>query len=327
MTHGKVRAIARRTATSMVTLSLVAGSTLTAQAQVVGINSAIRNTVSVRSGGTAAPRPAMLRQKVALKDAVQTAEASQLQMLLLDGSVFTIGPNARLTIDRFVYDPGRNVKTVGATVARGAFRFMSGRALAGGTSSIRTPIATIGIRGTMVDGVVGADAIRIAAGEAAVGPGVGGDPNTASLIILRGPGARTQGTTRPGAIDVVSGGRTVGVNQPAMAVYVPRAGAAPIGPFPISAMGLMSLSNLIFPVSTLAAAARTAAAARAARADPVAGNAPGNSAAPGQSAGSSARPLSVSGNRSTRPWLAIGAGLAALIAVLVVTNDDNPDSP
>jgi hypothetical protein len=214
--------------------------------QAVGVASAVQNDVRIRKPNTPLPRPVALRQRIALADQVQTGAKSQLQVLLLDKSLFTVGANARLTIDRYVYDPNRNTRSMGATVARGAFRFMSGRRTNGGSSTINTPVAAIGVRGTIVDGVVGEDAALIAANE----PGarnVRGDPETASLIVLRGPGGRTQGNVSPGAIDVTAGGRTVTADRPMLAVYVPYPGAAPIGPFVISNSGLSQLQAVLFP--------------------------------------------------------------------------------
>ena len=127
----------------------------------VGIAAAVLNRVIIARGGAAQMRPAVLRQQVAIADQVETGARSQLQILLLDRSTFTVGANARLTIDRFVYDPAQG-RSMSASVAKGAFRFMSGRPSRGGNSTIATPVASIGIRGTIVDGVVGADAIAIA---------------------------------------------------------------------------------------------------------------------------------------------------------------------
>lgn len=230
------------TALSLGGVSLAAGAP-----EVIGINAAVLNNVRIRPGGTSVARAAVVRQRVALADEVQTGGKSQLQVLLLDKSVFTVGANSRLTIDRFVYDPGRSARAVGASVVKGAFRFMSGRPDAKGRSSIRTPVATIGIRGTILDGVVGEEAVRIAAGERAIGPDVRSDPATASLIILRGPGRGAQGRVQPGIIDITAAGRTVTIDRPMRAVYVPRPGAAPIGPFIISPEGLREVQALIFP--------------------------------------------------------------------------------
>jgi hypothetical protein len=216
-------------------------------AQAVGVNAAVRNKVVIVGAGTKKARPAVVRERVILNDEVRTAAASQLQILLLDRTIFTVGANARVAVDRFVYNPAANSRSTGVSVARGAFRFMSGRSLGrpSGPANVRTPVATIGVRGTIFEGVVGEDAIRIAGREAAVGKKVKARKDEASLIVLRGPGPRTQGDTRPGAIDVTVGDRTVTLDRPGLALYAPRVGAPPIGPFPISPAGLQALQSLL----------------------------------------------------------------------------------
>ena len=219
-----------------------------AQPNPAGVAAAVRNKVEIRSAATRKAHPAVLRERLFMADQVQTGAASQLQLLLLDRTTFTVGANARVTIDRFVYDPAANSRSAGISVAHGAFRFMSGRALGkpGGAVNVRTPVAAIGIRGTIFEGVVGEDAIRIAEDEPAVGR-VKADKGEASLIVLRGPGPRTQGDTAPGAIDVTAADRTVAVEGADLAVYVPRAGVPPIGPFRISPAGLEALQELLRP--------------------------------------------------------------------------------
>ena len=217
-------------------------------ASTVGINAVVYNNVRLKSAGAPQAHVAVVRERVGLGDEVQTGGRSQLQVLLLDKTTFTVGAGARVTIDRFVYDPNRGTRSMAASVVKGAFRFMSGRPDRAGTTSIRTPVASIGVRGTIVEGVVGPAAAEIAAGESAVGPRVRIDPATASLILLRGPGARTQGRLSPGAIDVTAGGRTVSVTQPMRAVFVPAPGMAPIGPFIISPRGYAGMRALLFPL-------------------------------------------------------------------------------
>lgn len=216
-------------------------------AQAVGVNAAVRNKVVIVGAGTKKARPAVVRERVILNDEVRTAAASQLQILLLDRTTFTVGANARVAVDRFVYDPARNSRSTGVSVTKGAFRFMSGRTLRrpSGPVTVRTPVATIGVRGTIFEGVVGEDAIDIAEREAAVGRKVKAKKDEASLIVLRGPGPRTQGDTRPGAVDVTVGASIVTLDRPGLALYAPRVGAPPIGPFPISAAGLQALQSLL----------------------------------------------------------------------------------
>ena len=217
-----------------------------AQAQVVGVASAVKNDVRVRKPNVAVALPVALKQRIAIADTVQTGAKAQLQVVLLDRSIFTVGANGRVTIDRYVYDPQRNSRSMGATVGRGSFRFLSGRRTTGSTT-INTPTAAIGVRGTIVEGVVGEDAVLIANGERGIGRGVRADPDTASLIILRGPGRATTANVLPGVIDVTAGGRTVTVDRPMQAVYIPYPGATPIGPFAMSEGGLRQLQALLQP--------------------------------------------------------------------------------
>ncbi len=235
--------------TQMIILAaLLAGtsSEAIAQSRTIGVNAAVRNRVTMRSGAAATYHGAALKERVGLGDDIRTAANSVLQILLLDRTTFTVGANAQVKIDRFVYDPDRRASAVGASVARGAFRFMSGKATRGapGQSSVQTPVGSIGIRGTIFEGVVGPDAIRIARGEATVGAGVAATQD-ATLIVLRGPGAATQGDEKPGAIDVTLGGNTIAIERPGLALFVPGPGATPIGPFAISDAGLDALHDLL----------------------------------------------------------------------------------
>jgi hypothetical protein len=209
-------------------------------APTVGVNAAIRNKV-MTGASAAALRPAVLKARVGLGDQVVTAPASMLQILLLDRSNFTVGANARVTIDKFVYDPNRSASAIGANVAKGAFRFMSGKAVKKmpGQTAIRTPVASIGVRGTVFEGAVGTDAVRIAAAEGFAG----GDPDTATLVVLRGPAATA--TEPGGAIDVTANGKTVTLDRPGMALFVPGPGKDAVGPFELSDKGLLQLHDLL----------------------------------------------------------------------------------
>jgi hypothetical protein len=216
------------------------------QAVQVGIAAAIFG--DVRIAVAAAPkkeRAVARRQPVAWGDVVSTKKQSQLQILLLDRSNFTIGANARMTIDRFVYDPGQG-RSLFARVLEGAFRFMSGARNANSSATIQAPVGTIGIRGTALDGVVGENAVAIAEAEAAVGK-VRSDKEGATLVVLRGPGAATEGGLTVGNADVTAAGQTVTLDQPELAAYIPRPGAPPIGPFRISPAGLSQLQDLLQP--------------------------------------------------------------------------------
>ena len=232
---------------SLLLAGLVAASAAPALAQAnaaIGVNAAIRNQVQMKTATDAGFRPAVVREMVHLGDTVTSGANSALQILLKDRSVFTIGANARMTLDRFVYDPSRGTGDVAATVAKGAFRFMSGKALAhGGNNTIRTAVASIGVRGTIVEGAVGADANAIAAGEPGLQGQVQGGGDDATIIVLRGPGPDTNGVDKPGEIDVnLVGGGTTTVNQPGQAVYVGGAQQQAVT-FTISPQGVEALGS------------------------------------------------------------------------------------
>jgi len=185
------------------------------------------------------------RQRLAWGDLLSTRKKSKLQILLLDRSSLTIGSNAKLTINRFVYDPGKK-RSLTATVSKGAFRFMSGRKSKKSSASISSSVGTIGIRGTALDGVVGKKAVAIAKKEPFL-DGVKGDKDSAMLVVLRGPGANRSGDLDVGLAEVSAAGKSVTLDQPILAAYIPRQGAQPIGPFTLSASGLSKLQDELAP--------------------------------------------------------------------------------
>ena len=235
-----------RALAALLTASFVGAALAATVPEVVGIAAAVVNDVKFRNAQVSQARAVALRQRIALADQIQTGQRSQLQLMLLDRSTLSVGANARLTIDRFVYSPTTG-RSFSAAVAKGAFRFMSGRPNPQGASSIRSPVATIGIRGTIVDGVIGNDAVDIAKGEPAIPRNTKSDTATATMVILRGPGRQTQGHLTVGAITVTAADRTVELDQPMLAAYVPKSGVAPIGPFKISAQTLVKVQDLISP--------------------------------------------------------------------------------
>ena len=217
-----------------------AGSFAQAQ-EAVGVNSAIRNSVRTQPVGESALRAAALRGQVRTGDVFVSGPQSQLQILLRDRSIFTLGSNARVTIDRFVIDTERTAGGASASVARGAFRFVSGR---GGARSgaVRTPVASIGVRGTVVETVVGPDALAVLDGEAGLPP-FSGSPDDATLIVLRGPGPQGSGFDTPGAIDVTHGDTVHTLERPGLAIFAWSGGT--FGPFELSDQASARLSALL----------------------------------------------------------------------------------
>jgi hypothetical protein len=93
-------------------------------------------------------------EDVVMGDAVNTRMKSRLQIMLLDQTAITMGENASLVIDEFVYDPENADSALSASLAQGAFRLVTGgvaRSNPEGTR-VRLPSAVLTIRGTTTQG-------------------------------------------------------------------------------------------------------------------------------------------------------------------------------
>ena len=78
---------------------------------------------------------------------IETGPKGKTQMLMLDGSALTIGPNSDVKIDEFVYDPGAKTGKIALSATKGLFRLVGGRISKKTPMTLKTPTATIGIRG------------------------------------------------------------------------------------------------------------------------------------------------------------------------------------
>ncbi len=86
-------------------------------------------------------------------EVVETGDESATELVFLDETKLALGPNSSLVLDRFVYDPDPDKASFVMTATAGVFRFVSGK-LPKKSYEIRTPTATIGIRGTVFSIVV-----------------------------------------------------------------------------------------------------------------------------------------------------------------------------
>ena len=84
---------------------------------------------------------------VYMNEVVETGDESALIIKFSDGSKLTLGENAKVVIDRYVYNPGGADSTQAITLTKGAFRFLSG-SIPKDKVEIKTPAVSIGIRGT-----------------------------------------------------------------------------------------------------------------------------------------------------------------------------------
>jgi len=85
---------------------------------------------------------------------IETGDESATEILFLDETTLSMGPNSSLVLDQFVYDPDPSKASFVVTATQGVFRFATGN-LPKKTYEIHTPSATIGIRGTVFNLVIG----------------------------------------------------------------------------------------------------------------------------------------------------------------------------
>ena len=82
-------------------------------------------------------------------DRIRTSSNGSIRVRFLDDTLLTIGPDSEILLDKFVFD-GTQAKNLSIEVLRGAMRFVSGTS-PHNVYEIKTPVATIGVRGTVVD--------------------------------------------------------------------------------------------------------------------------------------------------------------------------------
>ncbi|MBC7768288.1 MAG: FecR domain-containing protein [Phycisphaerales bacterium] len=114
----------------------------------IGAAAAVRNQVTATQSGQ--ERRLAVGGAIFQNESVRTGADSVAQLLFADQTSMSLGPRSEITLDRYVYDPNRSAGDVGVSLTQGALRFVSGRQDPR-TYQVRTPVATIGVRGTIVD--------------------------------------------------------------------------------------------------------------------------------------------------------------------------------
>ena len=170
----------------------LAGSPALGQ-QRVGVNAAV-NPIATGIPPSAPARQLVLGQEVVHNERITTGVAGQTQILFVDQSAMTVGPNSDLLIDEFVFDPAAGTGKLAANFTRGVFRFVGGKlSKQENAVSMQTPSATIGIRGGVI-------LVRQADGGT-----LESSSFTAEVLTVTGTTGISQTLTRPGWQITVAG--------------------------------------------------------------------------------------------------------------------------
>lgn len=114
----------------------------------IGAATVVKNNVSAFRNGAVVQIG--LGGSVFRNEAVATGKASSARLTFLDDTNLAIGPSSRVVLDEFVFSSNRSTQALTINLARGAFRFSTGK-LDKRAYKIKTSTATIGVRGTILD--------------------------------------------------------------------------------------------------------------------------------------------------------------------------------
>jgi opacity protein-like surface antigen len=133
-------------AVAMILAGLVSGSAFAQNA--VGGAETVERDVSGDFGGN--NRAVNTGDQVFQNEAISTAAQSSTNLRFLDETALAIGPQARVVLDKFVYNADRTARRTVVAALKGALRWTSGKSQAK-AYQIKTPLAAIGVRGTQFD--------------------------------------------------------------------------------------------------------------------------------------------------------------------------------
>ncbi|MFT3727017.1 MAG: FecR domain-containing protein [Terricaulis sp.] len=114
----------------------------------IGAAVAVRNQVTGSQNGQ--DRPLSVGSAVYTNERISTGANSVAQLMFTDQTTLSVAPRSQVTLDRYVFDPNRGAGDVAVSLSGGAMRFITG-SQDPHNYQVRTPVATIGVRGTIVD--------------------------------------------------------------------------------------------------------------------------------------------------------------------------------
>jgi uncharacterized membrane protein YgcG len=123
---------------------LLASQALAEIGKVIGVKQGAEIT---RAGKT---QPLRTGMGVASGDSISTDRSGVVQLVFVDETKIAIGPNARMMLDVTMLRGNRKAKNFAVQALGGSFRFISGKSKKR-AYSIKTPTATMAVRGTTFD--------------------------------------------------------------------------------------------------------------------------------------------------------------------------------
>ena len=113
------------------------GEAVVVQKEVLRVSTQATNQINVGDG--------VLRDET-----VRTGLDSATRLVMADSTNLSLGANTSITLDRTVFDDEHKYRDIAVSMTSGAFRFVTGHSEKA-AYKISTPLATIGVRGTILD--------------------------------------------------------------------------------------------------------------------------------------------------------------------------------
>jgi hypothetical protein len=120
----------------------------------VGVAAAVTPHATRKPPG-GAMKTLKIGESVVYNERIETSDTGVVQVLLVDGSTFTVGPKSNLVIDKFVYNPRTGTGELAASFSKGALRFVGGKLSKKEPGvKVKTPAGTLTVRGGIFQGIV-----------------------------------------------------------------------------------------------------------------------------------------------------------------------------
>ena len=116
----------------------------------VGFASAVKGVAHKLEDDTGAKVPLKTMDKIYENQTIVTGNRARVQLIFKDDSVYTIGRNTEVVINKFIYDPSSRDGASEVEAKSGVLKFVTGKIAKKDPKNVKvdTPFATIGVRGS-----------------------------------------------------------------------------------------------------------------------------------------------------------------------------------
>lgn len=129
-------------------LSALALQTVNATETTIAYVKTVENDAEIITGNSRTK--AQLGAPIQLGNKLKTGETGTLGIMFKDNTIMSLGNNSEITVDEYLYQPTQEKLSLVASLTKGSLHYISGviAKLKPEAVSIKTNLATIGVRGT-----------------------------------------------------------------------------------------------------------------------------------------------------------------------------------